>query len=391
MLQSLNVNKHDSVGNLDPSFSQGLNDLAPMDISSSRAVATPQTPGPPLRDSTSIMSSGSNREIAHEIGLIPLSAGINKYVGPSSGFPFAKLVFARAEKASPGIIQSLARHDSSLDWRNASSLVVGPTELPKSVNEALDLSRTYFDHVQPLYPFLHEQSHYKLVNNVYSSLSQSSPADKFQVTMVLAISSIILSKRFPIPYTGEGLCTTAMEHMDQIDFQSSAKGVQCLLLIAMFTLYSPFLGINPWYLNYQCLAVALDLGLQRDVLVSNSVSPFEREMRTRMFWAIYSIDRTIATTLGRPIGVRDEACDLRVSFHFLAECLRGFSKSCRRRAPLLRRRILVSIFRLTEPSCLPVQMMIPSTTILPWLFCRISSPQQCHQWPVPLSCSVSPS
>lgn len=325
---SFQESSHDTVENLDSNFSQGFNDLPPVDSSNTLLVPPTPTPIPRGDGGAHAMINASNREIAHEIGLIPLSAGVNKYVGPSSGFPFAKLVFARAEKASPGIIQSLARHDSSLESRSRSSFTVGPTDIPTSVDQALHLSRTYFDHVQPLYPFLHEHNHYKLINEVYSDITQSSSADKFQVTMVLAISSIILSKRVPIPYTGEGLCTTAMEYIDQIDLQSSAKGVQCLLLISMFTLHSPFLGINPWYLNYQCLAVALDLGLQRDVSVSNSVSPFEKEMRTRMFWVIYSIDRTIATTLGRPIGVRDEGCDLRVSLHFLIECFHVFMFPC---------------------------------------------------------------
>lgn len=202
-----------------------------------------------------------------------------------------------------------------LDRRSRPAFIVEPTENPKSVDQALNLSKPYFEQVHPLYPFLHEPSHYRILNDVYHGNDHSSAIDKFQVTMVLAISSIILSKRIPIPCTGEGLCATAMEYVDQIDFQSSAKGVQCLLLITIFTLHSPFLGVNPWYLNYQCLAVALDLGLHRDVSVSNSVSPFEREMRTRMFWVIYNIDRTLATTLGRPIGLRDEGCDLRVSLH----------------------------------------------------------------------------
>ncbi|KAK5045105.1 hypothetical protein LTR84_010253 [Exophiala bonariae] len=254
----------------------------------------------------------AEREIAHEIGLIPLSAGVSKYVGPSSGFSVARLVFAQAEKASPGIIQGIDSHGARKSTTPRFKFVVDATDLPKSLDQTLNLSRTYFEHVHNLYPFLHEPSHYQLIKDIYRDIDHSSPVDKFQVTMVLAISSIILCKRAPITYTGEGLSKTAMRYVDQIDFQSSVKGVQCLLLIAIFTLYSPFLGINPWYLNYQSLAVVLDLGLQRDVSVSESISPFEKEMRSRVFWVIYTIDRTLATALGRPIGLRDEACDLRL-------------------------------------------------------------------------------
>lgn len=276
---------------------------------SSKPTVEPRAPG----DSAKVTTDTTSREIAHEIGLIPISAGVSKYVGPSSGFSVAKLVFNQVEKASPGIIQRLENHETQRPTTSRLKFVVEPTDLPNSVDQTLSLSRTYFEHVHGLYPFLHEPSHYQLVREVYHDINRCSPVDKFQVTMVAAISAIVLSKRTPVACSGEGLSKTAMSYTDQIDFQNSVKGVQCLLLISMFTLHSPFLGINPWYLNYQSLAVALDLGLQRDVSASESVNPFEREMRTRMFWVIYTIDRTLATILGRPIGLRDEACDLRVS------------------------------------------------------------------------------
>ena len=253
-----------------------------------------------------------DNEMAHEIGLIPLSTGVSKYVGPSSGFSFAKLVFARVDQASPGTSHTITSHESPSTKRSRSVFTIEPTGIPTSVNQAIQLSKIYFEHVHVQYPFLHEPSHYQLINDLYGGYQNASAVALFQVTMVLAISAVILSKRLRIPFTGEGLCAMAMESVDKVDFQNSTSGVQCLLLISMFTLHSSFLAVNPWYLNYQCLAAVLDLGLQRNVPISPSVSAFEREMRTRIFWVIYSIDRTLATTLGRPIGLRDEACDLRV-------------------------------------------------------------------------------
>ncbi|RBQ79782.1 hypothetical protein FVER14953_21124 [Fusarium verticillioides] len=41
-------------------------------------------------------------------------------------------------------------------------------------------------------------------------------------------------------------------------------------------------------------------------------SLFNQEMRARIFWVIYSFDRIIATMMGRPIGLRDEGCELRM-------------------------------------------------------------------------------
>lgn len=134
----------------------------------------------------------------------------------------------------------------------------------------------------------------------------------FQVAMVLAISVTLLSKRMKLPYSGEGFAVTAMASLELSGVEHSLQGLQCLLLLIMYTLHSPFLGLNGWYLNYQAIAAVLDLGLQRDVRAGRSMTLFEQEMRTRIFWVIYTLDRTLATTMGRPIGLRDEACDMRV-------------------------------------------------------------------------------
>lgn len=251
-------------------------------------------------------------DIANEIGMIPLLAGVNKYVGPSSGFSIAKLVLARADQASGYNLGASQPDETTAEARCRSMFMISPSSIPASKEQAVQLSRIYFEQVHPRYPFLHQQSHFRSVDEVYRDASAAGSSINFQVTMVLAISATILSRRLRIPFSGEGLCATAMEYADEIDFQSSTEGVQCLLLISMFTLHSPFLGINPWYLNYQCLAAVLDLGLQQDLSVGQPSDLFEREMRTRVFWVVFSIDRIIATTLGRPVGLRDESCNLRV-------------------------------------------------------------------------------
>lgn len=275
-----------------------------------RAKHSSQPRTAPINQGESTGSHVSN-DIAHEIGMIPLSAGVNKYVGPSSGFSIAKLVLARADQASGYSPEGSQNDESTAEARCRSMFTISPTSLPTSIDQAMQLSSIYFEQVHPRYPFLHQQSHFRFINEVYNN-PQAPRSVRFQVTMVLAIAATILSRRLKIQFSGEGLCAAAMEYTDEIDFQSSTEGVQCLLLISMFTLHSPFLGINPWYLNYQCLAAVLDLGLQQDLSIGGPIDPFEREMRTRIFWVVFSIDRIIATTLGRPVGLRDESCNLRV-------------------------------------------------------------------------------
>lgn len=310
----------DANGNIAPSEGQQARHLSV----TATTMQTPETqlfsPGAirAARDQTQPQSDmtpathTSSTDIAHDIGMIPLSAGVNKYVGSSSGFSIAKLVLARADQASGYHVGADQADETTAEARCRSMFTISPSSLPASKEQAVQLSRIYFEQVHPRYPFLHQQSHFRSLDDVYNDETPTASPARFQVTMVLAISATILSRRLRIPFSGEGLCAAAMEYADQMDFQSSTEGVQCLLLISMFTLHSPFLGINPWYLNYQCLAAVLDLGLQQDLSVGQHVDLFEREMRTRVFWVVFSIDRIIATTLGRPVGLRDESCDLRV-------------------------------------------------------------------------------
>lgn len=195
---------------------------------------------------------------------------------------------------------------------SAHAFKVAPSELPPDMEYAIQLSAAYWENIHCQYPFLHKPTHLKLVEHAYSA-SEQSPIALFQVYMVLAISSTILSRQLKFHIPAEGYCATAMTYFDRIQIEGSLEGLQCLLLLQVYGMNNPSMGFNLWYLNYQCIANVLDLGLQRDIRAGKNLSFLTQEMRTRIFWVVYSIDRTLATIMGRPIGLRDEACELRVS------------------------------------------------------------------------------
>jgi hypothetical protein len=273
----------------------------------------PSAPLVPSGEEADKLNEESRNGLAHEIGLVSVSAGTDpKYVGPSSGYSFAKLLLAHTGRRTRGSVQ----RQPDADATSPSSLpmemfLVTSTPLPSSLDHTLQLSATYFEFIHVQFPFLHQPSHRQLIEHVYKS-ENPSPIASFQVGMVLAISATILSRRVKLPFSGEGFAATAITFLEQLDIEHSLQGLQCLLLLTMYTLHSSFLGFNAWYLNYQAIAAVLDLGLQRDVRAGRSMTFLEQEMRTRVFWVVYTLDRTLATTMGRPIGLRDEACDLRV-------------------------------------------------------------------------------
>lgn len=253
----------------------------------------------------------SNSGLSHEVGLVSLGANRDpRYIGPSSGFVFCKLMLA----ASSRVGKKTRTVDSSMpsiapDLRE----LVAETQGPICINrdQAISLSQTYFDIVHVQYPFLHYPTFLRSVEHFFENDSQNHLAG-FQIYMVLAISATIASRLHRVPLSGERYYMTAMRHFEKVQMESSTQGLQCILLLLIFAMHSPTIRLDVWCLNYQCIASVLDLGLQRAVTTSSGISRLEEEMRTRIFWVVYTLDRTIATMMGRPIGMRDEACDFRV-------------------------------------------------------------------------------
>ena len=289
------------------------------EISRNRVPATLQP------QQTSTADDPQSENFAHEIGLVSVTAGQDmRYVGPSSGYSFAKLVLASARQRKRQKERSRTQTSLVNLILDKEALWIPPAKMPSNLDHCTQLSAAYWENIHFQYPFLHRPTHAKLLEHVHNSENHS-PVAAFQVYMVLAISTTILSRRLKVPLTAEGYCATAMTYFDQIQIEGSLEGLQCLLLLQMYTLNNASMRLNVWYLNYQCIASVLDLGLQRDVRdvkAGKNLSILTQEMRTRTFWVVYSLDRTLATIIGRPIGLRDEACELRVSlssyiFHIL--------------------------------------------------------------------------
>lgn len=259
---------------------------------------------------------------AHEIGLVSLFRGGDpRYIGPSSGYFLAKRIFSHTGwRGRHGSAETVATGIPVSHF--PIELLNTPTSLPQQKEVAVELSIQYFRTIHLLYPFLHEQTHMQMIDEAYRFQEDPDPISSFQIYMVLAIASLNLSRQCKQLLPVEGYYASAMKHVDYICYHGSMAALQCLLLLMVYALYNPSCKINIWNLNYQCLASVIDLGLQRDVRASSNytMSVFKQEMRTRVFWVVYTIDRTLCTMMGRPIGIRDEACEIRVG-QFQRNCV----------------------------------------------------------------------
>ncbi|OJJ86555.1 uncharacterized protein ASPGLDRAFT_64815 [Aspergillus glaucus CBS 516.65] len=196
------------------------------------------------------------------------------------------------------------------DLRYLGPILGTPRGLPSDLRHAQWLSQTYFQSVHLQFPFLHEPTHMETVRKLHDGVD-AGPACRFRIFMVLAISATIRSWQAKVLLSAEGYCASAVAHMDSLFGRPSLSGVQCILLLQVYTINNPSSGLSLWTLHYHCLASILELGLQHNVQGSH-LPVFEQKMRTRVFWCVYTVDRVLSTLLGRQIGLMDEQCELRV-------------------------------------------------------------------------------
>ncbi|KAI1334244.1 hypothetical protein F5Y15DRAFT_421095 [Xylariaceae sp. FL0016] len=253
----------------------------------------------------------TNTGLSHEVGLISMGANRDpRYIGPSSGYVLCKLMLAASNRTGKSV---RVQNNPSLSIEPYLGELVVESQSPISItkDQAIKLSQTYFDIIHVQYPFLHRPSFLRSLERFFDDRDKREVIG-FQVYMVLAIAATIASRLHKIALSGERYYMAAMEFFDKVHLESSIEGLQSLLLMFIFAMHSPSIKLDVWYLNYQCIASVLDLGLQRDITTTSGISKLEQEMRTRIFWVVYSLDRTLASIMGRPIGLRDEACDFRM-------------------------------------------------------------------------------
>lgn len=263
--------------------------------------------------------------LTHVIALVSLNGSSEpKYLGPSSGFSFAKLLVGPGRRLDQQIRDGEKLDaDSNAPFRTEHHVVPLP-----SFHEAAILSEAFFDEIQWQYPFLHKPSFLSSLRAVYAVKDQHQAQSKdktgldisnvyFQIFMVLAVGASMLSKTPSMARDAGDYYLSAMQHSDRALYNVSLLTTQNHLLLAMYALFNPRSDTNIWFTNYLLMASCIDLGLHRDVGPRpgnlSKEAMLKDEMRKRVFWSCYCLDRNIGTALGRPLGIRNEACDVPVS------------------------------------------------------------------------------
>lgn len=95
----------------------------------------------------------------------------------------------------------------------------------------------------------------------------------------------------------------AIRDLGSVMRESDIDCIQCLLLLCIFGSNEPQL-VNLWHTVGIALRLAIGIDLHRQEKVANK-SLLEAEMCSRLFWSVYTMDRSISMAMGRPLGIQD--------------------------------------------------------------------------------------
>jgi hypothetical protein len=255
--------------------------------------------------------------LSEEINVVPsdVTSG-RRFVGDSSGLFFGKIVQAvllqtdyKGEQGPASEALRLRVADSAYGPTSDRSAHVAQFEYP-DLDLAHQLQNAYFTCRWPALPFLHWPA---FLNNhfgpVMASPSHSSEVSRFITLMVLALGAIDL-KRKDKSLSDKHLVYfhyATANYLEGLLRDDSIETVQGLLLIAQFAI-NEHQSANAWLVVGQAVRTAVDLGLHRTPATVYDLYKFE--MRKRVFWATYALDRNVSITLGRPCAIRDEDIDI---------------------------------------------------------------------------------
>ncbi|KAK9774788.1 putative Zn(2)-C6 fungal-type domain-containing protein [Seiridium cardinale] len=331
---------------------EGVADTSPKTGSYQASPSTSNRPGPSRSHHNGDEQARSNKVVRHGLG----SGG--RSLGSTNGISFARVVYAavqstvsdhKSHSERGGVkpyTKSVAGNGAAASGTSMRDSFFGlhtkPTINPAQFPDrdlALHLVNIYFEHANPQIPVLHRVEFMQMFELAFADEGRiRGPRELYMLNMVFAIGKGIFQTassknsegpRMPREAQPEEYHASAIVHLEAC-LSSSGGGLdelQAVLLLANFALLRP---VPPglWYIVGVAVRLAVDLGLyledgkelpnipDADPTVDPQLQDahtrhrgrreYVRDLRRRLWWCTYSLDRLVSTCVGRPFGVSDQ-------------------------------------------------------------------------------------
>ncbi|KAG5763086.1 hypothetical protein H9Q72_008805 [Fusarium xylarioides] len=192
-------------------------------------------------------------------------------------------------------------------WHGLSASETPPTATSSTFSlhrDVLGLIEVFFDRRWPQYPVLHRPSFMEQHYIPYCNGQVRSRLSAFEVHMVLAIGASEKARiSSDAPVSHEVFFEAAVRDLDAVLSADDLDCIRCLSLLCLFGSNEPQ-SVNLWYTVGMALRLAVGIDMHREESMANKTL-LDAEMRKRLFWSLYTMDRSVSISLGRPLGIQD--------------------------------------------------------------------------------------
>ncbi|RSL92374.1 hypothetical protein CEP52_013872 [Fusarium oligoseptatum] len=266
---------------------------------------------------------GSFPERAHSVavnlGMLSLNSDSPQkhYLGSSSGLLFANLIGA-SPSSTGSTPQGIGDHVNTgdLEWQD-SGVSAGQNrayhqalhaflknELPTKP-EALILAHTYLPPTMPSFRW----NGRLIVPGVPGDHGATLPVIAFIIFMVFNIAAIVKVRTRIYEFPPQRFYKAAVHFSKDAFSQISLPTIQAMVMLINHSMLMPA-EINLWTLVHLASAHCVELGIHREHHSERPEDFAMKQIRRFTFFTIYSLDRSISSIQGRPLGFRDETFDI---------------------------------------------------------------------------------
>lgn len=167
-----------------------------------------------------------------------------------------------------------------------------------SLEETERIANRYFDSMGYQYPFLYRSEFMTNLQRIWSGWTPPPEVhNSYHITIAIALQIGAPDGNQPADFY-----RVSQETLPATLQNEDLNAVRALLSLALYTMFAT-VGPSVWHVLGSCMRLATSLGLHKARLAASLI---EEEMGKRVFWSLYNLDRLIAVTLGRPLGIADD-------------------------------------------------------------------------------------
>ncbi|KAI9162658.1 fungal specific transcription factor domain-containing protein [Paramyrothecium foliicola] len=170
----------------------------------------------------------------------------------------------------------------------------------------------YFRHINRAYPFVNRSKVLRKFDTVTSLSRRRGDTESTLLHLIMALGCTTLQRVGQVP--GDTASNFDVQYAEIIQEclvgQDEGDSMQILVLLALYALWDPQ-GISTWSIIGIVARQAMLSGLSRkDSEDKKHLPAIDVELRCRLFWSIYVLDRVVAISLGVPVALADNNIDI---------------------------------------------------------------------------------